>query len=124
VSATVSHRLPLGVGIIAMLIGIFGFFLLAVGLLVALLGLSVGVTAGGSVFGFTGTISGVITLLIGGVILAVATGLWDQELWVLDLAILALLFYGLIAFVSGSWLTLAVVLGLLVYLVAVSDQFY
>jgi len=123
-SAMVSERLPLGVAILAILIGIFGFFLFAVGLLVALLGVSVGLTTGGSVFGFTGTIAGVITLLIGGVILAVATGLWDQELWALALAIIALLVYGVIAFVSGSWLTLVVVLGLLGYLVAVSDHFY
>jgi hypothetical protein len=122
-NANVTHRLPLGVAILAILIGIFGFFLFAVGLLVALLGVSVGLAGGTSVFGVTGTLAGLVVLVIGGVILAVATGLWDQELWALALAIIALLFYGVIEFVSAAWLELLVVIVLLAYLVAVSDQF-
>ncbi|MGI0130784.1 MAG: hypothetical protein ACREDE_10845 [Thermoplasmata archaeon] len=66
-----------------------------------------------------GTVAGLITLIVGLVILAVASGLWAQELWALVLAILVLIFYGAVEFVPASWLGLIVVIVLLAYLVAV-----
>jgi hypothetical protein len=117
-------NLPLGVAILAILIGIFGFFLVVIGALLLVFGTSIAIGGGAlTVFGSTGTIAGLITLIIGIVVLAVATGLWDQELWALALAIITLLFYGVIEFVSQSWLSLLVVAVLLVYLVAVSSHF-
>jgi hypothetical protein len=41
----------------------------------------------------------------------------------LALAIIVLLFYGVVEFVSGAWLGLLVVSVLLIYLVAVSSHF-
>ena len=117
------RRLPLGVAVMAMLVGVFGFFLLAVGLVAVLLGAAAGFAGVPTAFGLTGTIAALLLVLVGAIILAVATGLWDQEMWALALAVLVLLFFGVIEFLSASWLGLLVVAGLLVYLGAVSDQF-
>src|SRR5277367_2032178 len=118
-------QLPLGVAILAVLIGIFGFviFLFGLLLLLSIAGFALNGLAISSVFGVTGTAASIIIMIIGLVILAVATGLWDQELWALVLAILVLLFYGAADFFSAAWLSLAIVVILLVYLVAVSSHF-
>ncbi len=116
-------RLPLGVAIIAVLIGIFGFFVLLAGILLLLLGVGLGLASGATVFGYSGTVAGLIILLVGAIVLAVAFGLWDQELWALVLAIIVLLFYGAVEFLSHSWLALLIIVALLVYLVAVSNHF-
>lgn len=116
-------RLPLGVAILAVLIGIFGFFIFLLGLLVIVAGIGFGLAGASSVFGYTGAVAGVIILIIGLVILGVAVGLWNQELWALVLAILVLLFYAVITFISASWLAFVIVVLLLVYMVAVSSHF-
>jgi len=117
-------RLPLGVALLAVLIGIFGFLVLVAGALLLVFGTSfVFGTGSVTVFGTGGTIAGLVLLLIGAVILAVATGLWDQELWALALALIVLLFYGVVEFVAQSWLSVLVIGALLVYLVAVSNHF-
>jgi hypothetical protein len=117
--------LPLGVAILAVLVGIFGFFILILGLL--LMFAAAGVALGGlgvtSVFGMTGAIAGLIVLVVGIVILGVAVGLWNQELWALVLAILVLIFFGVVDFIASSWLGLVIVVLLLVYLVAVARHF-
>jgi hypothetical protein len=113
------------VAIIAVLVGIFGFFVLVGGLL--LLASAAGYALGGvwvtSVFGTTGTIAGIIISIIGLVILAVAVGLWNQELWALVLAILVLLVYAAVEFVAAAWLGLLIVVLLLIYMVAVAKHF-
>jgi hypothetical protein len=118
-------RLPLGVAILAVLIGLFGAFVLIVGLFVLFVSAGIALAGVGStsVFGMTGTIAGVIGTLIGVVILTVAGGLWNQELWALALAIIVLVFYGIVDFVSNAWLGLLIVMALVVYLAAVSDHF-
>jgi hypothetical protein len=116
-------RLPLGVAVLSVLIGIFGFFVFLLGLLVALLGVGYGLAGGETVFGLGGVAGGLIILLIGIIILAIAYGLWNQELWALVLAIIVLLVYGVIEFVSRSWLGFVIVAILLIYLVAVSSHF-
>lgn len=116
--------LPLGVALLAILIGIFGFFVLVVGLLLLVFGTALAFGAGTvTVFGTGGAVAGLIIFVIGLVILVVATGLWDQELWALALAILVLLFYGAVEFFSQSWLAVLIIAALLVYLVAVSSHF-
>jgi hypothetical protein len=116
--------LPLGVAILAILIGIFGFFIFLVGLLALVFGTVLVAGAGATtVFGVGGALAGFIVLIIGLVILGVAVGLWDQELWALALAIIVLLIFGAVEFLSASWLGLLIVVGLLVYLVAVSRHF-
>jgi hypothetical protein len=117
-------RLPLGVAILAILVGVFGFFILLVGVILLVFGTAVTVGGGSvAVFGTGGAIAGLIITIIGIIVLAVASGLWDQELWALALAIIVLLFYGVLEFLAQSWLALLVVGALLVYLVAVSNHF-
>jgi hypothetical protein len=117
--------LPLGVAILAILVGIYGLLLVIGGLLaivsIGLYGLS---------FLGLGLVAGAIVLIFGIILLAVASGLWDLELWALALAILVVLV--LVAwnaydyFVAGkgiSWLSFVIEIVLLIYLVAVSDNF-
>jgi hypothetical protein len=117
--------LPLGVAILAILIGIFGFFVLLVGVLALVFGTGLALTGMGTVtaFGFGGAIAGLIVFIIGLVILGVAVGLWNQELWALALAVIVLLLYGVIEFLAMSWVALLIVVFLLVYLFAVSRHF-
>jgi hypothetical protein len=117
-------RLPLGVALLALLIGIFGFFVLVAGVLLLVFGTSLVLGPGSlTVFGTGGTIAGLVLTLLGAIILAVASGLWDQQLWALALAILVLLLYGFVELVAQSWVGLLVVAALLVYFVAVSNHF-
>lgn len=117
-------RLPLGVAILAILIGIVGFVILLGGLILLVVGTGVVFGSGSvTVFGTGGTIAGLILLIIGIVTLAVATGLWDQELWALALAVIVMLFFAAVEFFSGAWLGFIVAALLLVYLVAVSGHF-
>ena|SRR5579871_718411 len=117
-------QLPLGVAILAVLIGIFGFFVLLVGLLMIV---SMGSVLGGagvtSVFGFTGVWAGVVVAIFGLVILSVAIGLWGQDLFSLIIAIIVLIAYGVVDFDAGSWVGFVIVVTLIVYLGAVSSHF-
>ncbi len=118
-------RLPLGVAILAILIGIVGFLLLVAGLLgildIALLG-------GYLVYG-VGIAAALITFVLGLILLGVAGGLWNQRLWALALAILVLLIllglnlYRIFFGHGASVLATAVELFLLIYLIAVSGHF-
>ncbi|MCI4366483.1 MAG: hypothetical protein L3K08_01895 [Thermoplasmata archaeon] len=108
----------------AILIGLFGLFLFLGGLLLVVFGTGIAYGAGTvTLFGSGSTVAGLVVLLVGLIILVVATGLWDQELWALALAIIVLLFYGLVTFLSQAWLDFLVVGGLVVYLIAVSGHF-
>lgn len=121
---TTIGRLPLGVAVLAILIGIFGFFVFLTGLLLILFGTGFAFGGGSvTIFGTGGTIAGLIILVLGALILLVSSGLWDQELWALALAVIVLLFYGFVTFVSGAWLAFLVVGALVVYLIAVSGHF-
>ncbi len=132
--ATAVPRLPLGVAVLAVLTGIAGAFVLIAGFVVVLVALygvaSVGAT---SIFG-SGLVAGLIALVIGAIVLAVASGLWDQELWAFVLAILAtgagvLWFIGRPLWDGGGLASIetlpALVFGtLFVYLLAVNDHFW
>ncbi|HEV2316374.1 MAG TPA: hypothetical protein VGV89_02205 [Thermoplasmata archaeon] len=120
-----SSTLPVGVAILAILIGIVGFILVLGGLLI-LLGFAIFDSV--ALYG-VGLIGGLIVLIFGIVLLVVASGLWDLEMWALALALLVLLislalnlydiFYG-----HGGSVLVTVVEGLLVvYLLAVSSHF-
>ena len=116
---------PLGVAIIAVLIGIFGFFILLAGIL-----LIVGVAASAffavPVFlGYGGLTLGLIIFVIGLILLAVAYGLWDLRMWALVLAILVLILYVVVYALAGDFVSLGFILSLilLLYLVAVSRHF-
>lgn len=114
---------PLGVAILAVLIGILAVFLVLAGILVLL----AGTYASAVGFGNTGLAVGVlgaIVLIIGAVLLAVALGLWHQELWALVLCIIV--FGGLMLWniLDGNYsIDFFVELILVVYLAAVHKHF-
>ncbi len=122
----VVRPLPIGVAVLAILIGIVGFFFLLVGVLAIF-----GILFFHSYLLFGGgLLAALITLIVGIVLLAVAGGLWNQELWALALAILVLvilLAWNLYDFLFGghfSILSIVIEAVLLVYLIAVSNRFY
>jgi len=116
---------PILVSILAVLIGIYGFLVFLLGLLL-LVGSTVLTGFGGSTFfGLSGVIGGVVVLIVGLIILGLAVGLWHLRLWALVLTLLFLVFelisYGLAHnFVSFGFI---VSLLLFIYLLAVSRHF-
>jgi hypothetical protein len=116
---------PLGVAIIAILIGIFGFFTVIGGILL-LAGSTVGLAFGVPGFlGLTGFVLGVIVLIVGLLLLAVAYGLWDLRMWALALAVIVLIFELVANALAGAFLSLGFIVSLLllIYLIAVSRHF-
>ena len=132
--ATGVPRLPLGVALLAVLTGIVGALVLIAGLVIVLVALYVLSSVGWATMFGTGLIAGLITLAIGIFVLAVATGLWDQELWAFVLAVIAtgaaaVWFIGRPLWDGGglaSIETLPALIsgGLLVYLLAVQNHFW
>ncbi len=132
--ATPTPSLPLGVAILAVLAGLFGAFVLIAGLIVTVVALfaiaGVGWTAG---FG-TGMIAGLVALIIGAIILGIAFGLWDQELWAFVLALLVTMAASAWFIVRPLWdgggfasietWPALISGGLFVYLVAVRNHFW
>ncbi|MFZ1023028.1 MAG: hypothetical protein WAN87_02710 [Thermoplasmata archaeon] len=119
---------PLGVAILAVLIGIYGFVVFLLGLFLAV-GSSIGVQYGGGNlfghFGFSGVLGGLIVLIVGLIILGLAVGLWHLRMWALVLTLIFLIFemvsYGL----AGAFITFGFIVALLlaIYLIAVSRHF-
>jgi hypothetical protein len=117
---------PLGVAILAVLIGIYGFLVFLLGLLL-LVGSSLGVVGSPlpTYFHTTGVIAGIIILIVGLIILGLAVGLYHLRMWALVLTLLFLAFeivsYGL----AGAFVSVGFILGviLFIYLLAVSSHF-
>jgi hypothetical protein len=117
---------PLGVAILAVLVGIFGV-LLAVGgalLIAGAAALSIlGIPA--TFAGIGGVAVGVVVLVIGLIILGLALGLWHLRMWALVLTLLfvivELVSYGL----AGNFISLGFIFALIlfVYLLAVRRHF-
>ena len=145
------HERAFGAAIIAVLIGIVGVFLLLGGLL-SLLALAFQTNWGsylpsaGTFLSFltsNATIAAAIVLIVGLVYIAVALGLWRQELWALVVVFVFGLLYvigegsGLAwgflyatpryslatSGVLGSIVALLIVVGVLAYLTSVRDDF-
>ncbi|HXQ94629.1 MAG TPA: hypothetical protein VN864_05620 [Thermoplasmata archaeon] len=116
--------LPLGVAILAVLIGIFGFLFLVAGILILAVSV-VGYTIPGfAVFG-AGLLGGALLTIFAIVLLAVAFGLWNQELWALVLSIIVIGLFLVSDIVQGAFFTLSgiILVLLLVYLIAVHRHF-
>ena len=117
---------PLGVAILAVLVGLYGILLILAGVLVL-----AGVAAThflGIPTGFAGLSAfavGVIVLIVGLIILGLALGLWHLRMWALVLTLLFVIFelisYGL----AGAFVSLGFILALIlfVYLLAVHRHF-
>jgi hypothetical protein len=121
--AVSSASLPLGVALLAVLMGIFGLVIVVVGILV-LLAFGLGAASGLAAFGGT-FLGGLLLTILGIIILAVAKGLWDQELWALVISIIVVGFILLGVLIRGAVVSLEglILVLLLVYLVAVNRHF-
>ena len=132
--ATSYPRLPLGVAFLAVLTGLVGALILIAGVVIVLVALYVIASAGWTAPFGSGMVAGLVTLVIGAIVLAVATGLWDQELWAFVLALVvtgagALWFIARPLWDGGGVASIetlpAVVFGgLFVYLLAVENHFW
>lgn len=115
---------PLGVAILAFLIGVVGFFFILAGVILAVLGLHLGLSfpALGSLGAFT---IGIILLIIGLIILGVALGLWHQRMWALVLAILVFGAVFVSDVLAGAIVSVGAIVSLVlvVYLIAVHRHF-
>ncbi len=114
---------PLGVAILAILIGILGFFLLLGGLLVGLLGLAFPAVA--THLFLPGLLGAALLVIFGLILLLVARGLWDLELWALAISVIVVGLAWISDLLAGDYLGLGAIILLLVliYLIAVSGQF-
>ncbi len=115
---------PIGVAILAVLIGIVGFLLIIAGVLLAALDIAVGLSL--PQFGSYGfLIAGIVILVIGLIILGVALGLWHQRLWALVLAIIVFALYFISDAIAGAYFSLGAIISLIlvIYLIAVHRHF-
>ena len=119
------RSLPLGVAILSVLVGLYGFVLFVVGLLLfakigvsSLLGLP-------STFGLAGYALAAVVTIFGLIILGIAVALWRLRLWALVLGLLFLL-YEIVSYAyAGHYASLGFLLALVifVYLIAVNRHF-
>ncbi|MGC2290182.1 MAG: hypothetical protein WA688_10070 [Thermoplasmata archaeon] len=121
-------ELPILVGILAILIGLFGVFLVIVGVLILLTGLGIFALPAAAAYSAIGgpvIIAGLVTLIFGAIIVAVATGLWDLETWALYLSGIVLVgVIGWLVYTGSFGISLLISVVLLIYLIAVSPHFY
>ena len=116
--------LPIGVAILAVLVGLYGFVLFVLGLLLfAKIGVSqyLGVPS----LGLTGYELAGLVAIIGLVILGIGVALWRLRLWALVLGLLFLL-YELVAYAyAGKYETFGFIFALVIflYLIAVNRHF-
>jgi hypothetical protein len=115
---------PIGVAILAVLIGIVGFLFIVAGVLLAALDVAVGISIP-QVGSYGILVVGIVILIIGLIILGVALGLWHQRLWALVLAILVFGGYFVLDSLAGSWFSLGWIISLVlvIYLIAVHRHF-
>lgn len=116
---------PIGVSILAILIGLVGFLFIVAGALLAAFGILVHISF--PLFGLTlgATAVGIITLIFGLITLGLAVGLWHQRMWALVLAIIVFLLNFVSDAVAGQWLSLGAIISiiLVIYLIAVHRHF-
>jgi hypothetical protein len=127
-SSSGSSSLPLGVAILAILIGIYGFIVFLIGLIIAVGSTVPSALGGGNPLGHfatAGLLGGLIILIIGLIILGLAVGLWNLRMWALVLTVLFLIIELVIYGLAGAFITFGFIVGaiLLIYLVAVSGHF-
>jgi hypothetical protein len=118
-----ARTLPLGVAILAVLIGIVGALFLIASILLLLFSGVVYFHAA-ALFGYS-LLGAILLLIVGIILLVVASGLWHLELWALVLSIIVLLVLLANNVVQGAIISLStlVLALLLVYLVAVHRHF-
>jgi len=122
----VRPRLPLGVAIVSVLIGLVGFVLvLAAALYVLNQGFGQTVPTSLEIFGAYDVFGALVLLVVGVALLAIATSLYRQETWALWTTIILVFAMTAYLFFTG-FITILFVLFvvLLVYLLAVRRYFF
>jgi hypothetical protein len=122
---------PLGVTILAIILGLVGFVTFLGGIFIAVFSNYAYVVGGTGFFGLSGLAIGILTIIIGLVELVVAIGLFSLRMWALVLGVLVLLIsvgqgiYNLIynGYAGGAYIGLAIGFILIIYLVAVRKHF-
>jgi hypothetical protein len=119
------RRLPLGVAVLSVLVGLYGFAVFVIGLLIVA-SISVSTYLGvPTTFGLTGVALGALVAIVGLVILGIGVALWRLRLWALVLGLLFLL-YELVSYAyAGHYVSFGFLLALVifVYLIAVNRHF-
>jgi hypothetical protein len=117
---------PLGVAILAVLIGIYGFveFLLGLFLLVGSAVFS-SVAPSYSAFGLTGVAVGAVFAVIGLIILGLAVGLWHLRMWALVLMLIFLAIEMILNGLAHAFISFGFIVALIlfIYLLAVNRHF-
>ncbi len=122
------RSLPLGVAILAFLVGLYGFVVAVFGALVVV-GYSIhqilDYLGPASAFGLQGVVYGIVVLIVGLIILGIGIALWRLRLWALVLGLLFLLFEMVTYVAAGRLVSVGFFLALLifVYLLAVNRHF-
>ena len=126
VTTTTTSTRPLGVAILAFLVGLFGVLIHHWWTAHPRGGDCPGVPRRSREFrGESGAIWGVIVLIIGLIILGLALGLWHLRMWALVLTLIVV-FIEIVSFaLAGNYVSLGFVLSLIifVYLLAVNRHF-
>ena len=115
---------PLGVSILAVLVGLYGVFLILAGIVVLAGAAVLGSLAGYHFIGLPLFAVGAIVFVLGIIILAAALGLWHLRLWALVLALIVTFIEVVIYGLSGSILGLAIALIIFVSLLAAHRHFH
>lgn len=119
---------PLGVAVLAVLVGLFGFlWILGGALILGGVATAAFLNAGAlpHALGYTGLIAGVIVLVVGLIILGLALGLWHLRMWALVLTLLVVALEVISYALAHNYESFGFLIGLLlfVYLVAVHRHF-
>jgi hypothetical protein len=119
------RSLPLGVAVLSVLVGLYGFVIFLVGILLfvhfgvsSYLGLP-------STFGLAGYELAAVVTIVGLIILGIATALWRLRLWALVLALLFLIFELVSYAYADHYASVGFILALVIflYLIAVNRHF-
>jgi hypothetical protein len=117
---------PLGVAILAVLVGIFGAILIVAGILF-LINVAVVAVVGipGSIGGAGLFVTSVVLIIVGAIILGLAAGLWNLRMWALVLTLLFVIFELISFALARDFLSLGFILALVifVYLLAIHRDF-
>jgi hypothetical protein len=122
----VRPRLPVGAGIVAIGIAVLGVVILIAGTLFVLNYYNPGLVPSGLlIVRALDPIGAAILVILGAILMGLASALWDQEAWALYTTVLAVFIMLAYEFFTGSITFLfLVLLVLFVYLLAVRRHFY
>jgi hypothetical protein len=126
VTTVSAPRRPLGVAILAFLVGLFAILIIFVGAAIiaaATVPSVLGVPS--SFFGTQHAVGGLIVLIIGLIILGLALGLWHLRMWALVLTLI-FVFLVIVSYAyGGAWISFGFLLSviLFIYLIAVNHHF-